>query len=299
MQGNHDITLDPEFYSQYGNHFHNQNPQVPQDCIRLLKESSSIIYLENEAVDIRLGKASGPRTKFRIFGSPNSPRLRTWAFQYDPEAATPIWDRIPLDSDIVVTHTPPRYHCDQSGKTEGCEALRQALWRVRPRLAVCGHIHDARGAERIRWDLSNPNVRYKEVTVGYWDDPTVGTKKQSLLDLSTRGEEPLENDGSHPSREDVEMGGLSGVMFPTHGMAHVVPVVNNTQVASASLARGQGGPASSGRSDAEALQGRIGRCETCVVNACIMDSSYPYKGSGAERYNKPIVVDIDLPVWDP
>ena len=45
----------------------------------------------------------------------------------------------------------------------------------------------------------------------------------------------------------------------------------------------------------EALDGRLGRRETCVVNAAIMASSWPYKSPNQRRYNKPIVVDIDLP----
>jgi len=39
--------------------------------------------------------------------------------------------------------------------------------------------------------------------------------------------------------------------------------------------------------------GRQGRLETCIVNAAIMARSH---GNGPKRYNKPIVVDVDLPV---
>jgi hypothetical protein len=46
------------------------------------------------------------------------------------------------------------------------------------------------------------------------------------------------------------------------------------------------------------LVGRRGRQETCVINAAIMASSWPHKGHGGKRYNKPIVVDVDLPAWD-
>jgi hypothetical protein len=40
----------------------------------------------------------------------------------------------------------------------------------------------------------------------------------------------------------------------------------------------------------------MGRRETCVVNAAIMQKSYPHVGG--KKLNKPIVVDIDLPVWN-
>src|SRR5262249_38411941 len=69
-------------------------------------------------------------------------------------AAQALWSHIPLDTDVVVTHTPPRGLVDTlaSGKAVGCQALTLALSRVRPRLAVCGHVHESRGAERVRWD---------------------------------------------------------------------------------------------------------------------------------------------------
>lgn len=297
-QGNHDIALDSEFYSQYGATFHNQNPQVPEECIQLLRQSPSIVYLENEAANIRLCKDPGPGTQFRIFGSPHSPRLRTWAFQYDAEEAESIWSRIPLDADVVVTHTPPRYHCDKWQNNEGCEELRKTLWRVRPRLAVCGHIHNSRGAERVRWDLSNSNVRFKETSTGYWQDPTVGTKKQALLDLSSRGGDPLQNDGSSATAtDDVAILQQPEKIQPTHGMAHATSLPCLSRTRDQTPALGQGGDPRSGRSDSEALQGREGRLETCIVNAAIMASSYPYTGNAGQRYNKPIVIDIDLPVW--
>lgn len=33
----------------------------------------------------------------------------------------------------------------------GCEGLWRALWQTRPRLMVCGHVHEGRGVERVRW----------------------------------------------------------------------------------------------------------------------------------------------------
>lgn len=54
----------------------------------------------------------------------------------------------------------------------------------------------------------------------------------------------------------------------------------------------------SARSDSEALRGPQGRRETCVVNAAMMATSWPYKVVHGNKYNKPIVVDIDLPTWE-
>lgn len=187
--GNHDITLDKSFYDQHGLYFHNQNPQDADECKNLLKRSSSILYLEHEAAVVRLLATNGPRTYFKIFGSPYSPARGLWAFGYGSTEAAQLWDQIPLDSDVVVTHTPAKFHCDETNdrRAAGCEALRCMLWRVRPQLAICGHVHEGRGAEIIKWDLTNSNIKYKESGVKVWSDPGKDNKKISLVDLTARG----------------------------------------------------------------------------------------------------------------
>ncbi|KAI1147676.1 Metallo-dependent phosphatase-like protein [Nemania diffusa] len=174
VAGNHDLTLDTAFYSVHGAYRHNKRPQVPADCQALLAGSESITYLQHERRAIRLTSPAGPRTAFSVFGSPYSPAWGgAWAFQYprldddDGVAARALWDAVPLDTDVLVTHGPARTHCDESraggGQAAGCEVLRQTLWRVRPRLALCGHIHEARGAERVRWDLGSRHARHAEL----------------------------------------------------------------------------------------------------------------------------------------
>ena len=64
-----------------------------------------------------------------------------------------------------------------------------------------------------------------------------------------------------------------------------------------SAIRSQGGMPSYGCCDL-ALKERLGKQETCIVNAAIMAFGWPRKGSGGKTYNKPIVVDVELPAWD-
>jgi hypothetical protein len=215
-----------------------------------------------------------------------------WAFSYEttqsPTVLTglpDLWRAIPLKADIVVTHTPPWTHRDETDerRARGCEALRQALWRVRPKLAVCGHIHDGRGAERVEWDLESRNVSFAEKAVTRWTDPGEGNNKLSLVDLTGRKEPSLINDGSNPSFSDLES--LSPIGFSS----------DDESKFGLSTAIGKGGDPSSARSDVAALVGRMGRRETCIVNAAIMKSRYPHVGG--KRFYKPIVVDVDLPVW--
>ncbi|GKT48972.1 putative rhamnogalacturonate lyase C [Colletotrichum spaethianum] len=299
---NHDLTLDPDFYAQHGSHLHSQAPQSPQDCIALFANSPTITYLNHESATVRLSSSSGPHTSFSVFGSPYSPRNGLWAFGYDaPQHGSvgatadlpTLWDDIPLDADVVVTHTPPHTHCDESRarRAAGCEALRRALWRVRPRLAVCGHVHEGRGVERVRWDLECTNTAFKEEGVEGWDDPGQGNK-QSLVNLTAKGGNPLRNDGSHPKeKDDSPEVGTTTTSVPS--AAGRIP----EPAAEPGLGTcGLGGDPNSPRSDTAALAGRLGRRETCVVNCAIMAKSYPHVGG--KTVNKPIVVDLDLPVWE-
>ena len=314
--GNHDITLDSDFYAQHGLYFHNQDPQDPAKCQELLGNSSSILWLNHESAIVDLKSPDGPRTTFRIFGSPFSPANGMWAFGYRAEEAEHIWDKIPLDSDIVITHTPPKYHCDETKerRAAGCEALREALWRVRPRLLFCGHVHEGRGAERIRWDLGASNVKYKEDSVKRWEDPGKDNKKLSLIDLTAKGGDMIQNNGSVGDWElnlRPHILRQSGPFIPC--LETSVPDSISSNATSVSRVktdlldvsteflppanRGQGGIPPSQRCDLEALSGRLGRHETYIVNAAIMASSWPH-GSGGKKFNKPIVVDIDLPTWE-
>ena len=279
----------------------------------------------------------------------------------------------------MITHTPPKYHCDESGqnRASGCETLRETLWRVRPSLAICGHVHEGRGAERILWDLDCPNVKFKESATGYWTDPSLGfgNRKQFHLDLSSKSPVPLNSTGSWIDASDgINVDGpaeTSGIHLPIQKSVHslawtsttpkssmstsggssdsvfssvlvegppVAPKARNVETVTSgrsasgskvsegthpigfkqtlqvadnqgsgstygspisgicSATRGQGGFPPSGRCDLEALARRRGRKETCVINAAIMASSWPYKLKGDRKFNKPIIVDIDLPV---
>ena len=276
----------------------------------MIKSYKSITFLNHEATEVRLTKEGGPKTSFKVFGSPYSPAHGLWAFGYSPEEASKTWnDVIPLDTDIVITHTPPKYHCDESkhGGAAGCQALREQLWRVRPSLAICGHIHEGRGAEIVYWDLETPNTLYKESITEYWTDPGLDSKKQSLIDLSSRSPAPLENRVSWGNEEstidlvdvptiDSGSGSLPNSMSNKRPTFTFKTSKDGRVISNYEGIRGHGGLPPSGRCDTEALAGRLGRKETCIINAAIMASSWPYREKNRRKYNKPIAVDIDLPV---
>ncbi|HLT37854.1 MAG TPA: metallophosphatase domain-containing protein [Enhygromyxa sp.] len=89
------------------------------------------------------------RLGVRFWGSPWQPWFLSWAFNLPrgPELAAK-WALIPDDTDVLVTHGPPHGILDRTYDHEpvGCEQLRIALGRVRPRVHVFGHIHEGYGA---------------------------------------------------------------------------------------------------------------------------------------------------------
>jgi len=288
--GNHDITLDSDFYARHGESFHNQNPQDPSKCQQLLESSPSILWLKHGSAVVNLRSPTGPRTSFKIFGSPYSPAKGTWAFGYGIDEASHIWENIPADADIILAHTPPMHHCDEARDHQpaGCPALQDALRRVRPRLAVCGHVHEGRGAEFVRWSLGGSDAKYREESTKTWKDPGKGNKKASLVDLTIRRDDTIYNTGlvCHP----VEMDASSSTSVPSA----VIPE-DMRRLDSMSKYEAIPNPTLS-----QAVQGQeptlnegLGHRETCIINASIMASSWPH-GPGGKKFNKPIVVDIDL-----
>jgi len=71
-----------------------------------------------------------------------------WSFDLDDEAATEMLAGCP-EGTVLVLHSPPKDHCDSAGGggNFGSPALLRAIEEKRPRLAVCGHIHESWGCE--------------------------------------------------------------------------------------------------------------------------------------------------------
>lgn len=84
----------------------------------------------------------------RIWGSPWQPWFHDWAFNLRGEDELAArWALIPDDTDVLITHGPPRGILDRTpdGEEVGCAELERAIRRVRPGLHVFGHIHEGYG----------------------------------------------------------------------------------------------------------------------------------------------------------
>lgn len=126
IAGNHDIS------------FENDKEMVKE----LLNEYPDLIYLENSSTEVY---------GIKIWGSPFSPTFgKGWAFNANRgDEIQKIWDLIPEDTNIVVTHTPVFGKLDYSrykNENAGCENLRNTIKKIKPKIHVCGHIHECGGS---------------------------------------------------------------------------------------------------------------------------------------------------------
>ncbi|KAL4907278.1 hypothetical protein BDW74DRAFT_122729 [Aspergillus multicolor] len=275
IAGNHDITLDEEYYNRVGWLRHRYRDSRGKDHLAALPTkptstpgnadkdnlklespsaikdlytndnavSAGIIYMEEE---IRTFTVPSTGAKLTVYASPYSPEFCAWAFayprsedRYNPSASskTPIPNYPGVD--IVLTHGPPRGILDQvvgSGESVGCEHLYRAVRRAKPALHVFGHIHEGYGARRVEWTASDLDQ----------------SSESDLRDSSLPGVEQIEE--VPWDREDV--------------MEERVAYVDLTSGSERPLRRGE---------------------ETVFVNASVV--TVEYKG-----LNAPWVADLDLKV---
>lgn len=146
IAGNHDLKAET-------------NPEMWEACI------NNFTYLKDEMIEI--GDPNGRPIK--VYGSPWTPRFYDWAFNADRGSEIrKHWDKIPK-CDILITHGPPFGVLDknQEGQHVGCVDLREAILRIRPKIHVCGHIHEGAGLGMLGSTLvinaSSCNRRYEPI----------------------------------------------------------------------------------------------------------------------------------------
>ncbi|MXX68956.1 MAG: serine/threonine protein phosphatase [Gemmatimonadales bacterium] len=78
-------------------------------------------------------------------GVPVTP-FGAWSYDFTEDEARNLLAPCP-EGAVLVSHSPPLGHADAaaSGRHVGSTAVLEAIERTRPRLVVCGHIHDSWG----------------------------------------------------------------------------------------------------------------------------------------------------------
>lgn len=135
IAGNHDLELDPDLPRRPYEVDPSLPPRGPEGF-----ELHDLHYLDNASVELKVGERA-----VRVFGAPNIPRIGPFAFQY--ARAEDRWAGIiPDNTDIVVTHGPPREFLDGVRDHPcGCASLVREVRRVKPQVHVFGHIHEGHG----------------------------------------------------------------------------------------------------------------------------------------------------------
>jgi Icc-related predicted phosphoesterase len=88
----------------------------------------------------------------KFYGSPWQPEFYNWAFNLPRgEELAAKWEKIPDDVDILITHGPAYGILDYApiGGHVGCEELYRKIVEVKPKIHVCGHIHDSYGQKTM------------------------------------------------------------------------------------------------------------------------------------------------------
>ncbi len=108
---------------------------------------NNAVYLENSEVVI---------DGVKFYGSPYQPIFCDWAFNLPQEKLRDVWKLIPKDTNVLITHCPPRatldlvdnINSDDHGEMVGCIELAKKVAKLKKlKLHIFGHIHCAYGKE--------------------------------------------------------------------------------------------------------------------------------------------------------
>jgi len=173
IAGNHELSFDTETldecreYMEQVGEIENIDKSV-EDIKSLL---TNCIYLEDQSTEI-LG--------INLYGSPWQPRFSNSAFNKDRgEELRRIWKKIPTNTDILITHSPPLGVGDkclkhnEDGSTRpvgrsGCQDLvKEVVERTQPKFHIYGHVHEGYGVrtngKTVFINAASCNKKYQPV----------------------------------------------------------------------------------------------------------------------------------------
>jgi len=104
---------------------------------------------------------------YNLFGSPYTPTFGNWSFMKNRHKLEQVWKSIPEDTNILITHGPPKgildLSKDRDGKLEFCgdKSLLNRVLEIKPDYHIFGHIHnfeDIKNSGEMK--ISNLNTRF-------------------------------------------------------------------------------------------------------------------------------------------
>ena len=124
VAGNHDLILE----------------EPSSECVF----TDDIHYLQDSGVTIH---------GVKFYGSPWTPLFGRWSWMKPDSELGAIWDKIPDDVDVLITHGPPKGVLDyvKRGGHVGSESLAIQLGsRLRPKIWIGGHLHENGGQSHVK-----------------------------------------------------------------------------------------------------------------------------------------------------
>lgn len=104
---------------------------------------TKIIYLQDYSIIIE---------GIKFFGTPWSLPFGIWSFMKSEKDLLKIFNSIPLDTDVIISHGPCHGILDQTYYANGdidCNcgsfALKETVKRIKPKIVITGHIHESFG----------------------------------------------------------------------------------------------------------------------------------------------------------
>lgn len=123
VAGNHDTSIEHRLV----------RPQEIRDL--------GIIYLENSSCEIE---------GIKFFGTPITPAFGVgWAWNRKREKMHALWESVPEDTDVLISHGPPKgildMSFDRAGNLErcGCTSMFKFVSKANLKLVLFGHIHNS------------------------------------------------------------------------------------------------------------------------------------------------------------
>ena len=119
-----------------GNHDFYLENLTPEELEQIIPKN--IYYLLDSGITIN---------GINFWGSPYIPSNHNWAFTKLNSEIETHWKKIPDDTHVLITHTPPKGILDETNKQIeiGCAFLREEIKLKKPNLHVFGHLHENYG----------------------------------------------------------------------------------------------------------------------------------------------------------
>ena len=124
VAGNHDWCLENNY----------------KEAVQIFTEG---IVLINEGIEI---------DGVKFYGTPDQPIFYNWAFNRTTEQLIESYSKIPNNTDVLITHTPPYGILDTilyGGEHVGSKELLDRVMDIKPKVHVFGHIHESYGVEEV------------------------------------------------------------------------------------------------------------------------------------------------------